>query len=270
MALQSSQRLPELLFYTKKSYRILQLQFYKGYPSIHIQPTRAQLNYSTSREFSIQNPILHAEDKELFGSYYYYIQRAKKPSFQKRNSTHRRQGDLLEIHPCVLQDIPGTPAASPYKGNSSYSRDIPDIPAFPGNSTSFSISRESTPFQHSPIRMHILQILQFDWFPQKLHRAPVEQLQTFLQTLHSSKKGRCCDIGHVEGVGGIADMPIGRNAIFVEGVKDKTLPRCQADILSRIELIPSFVLSSDNTNCKNDIQLFHQLFDELSIYRDYH
>ena len=24
----------------------------------------------------------------------------KGPSFQKRNSTHRRQGDLLEIHPC--------------------------------------------------------------------------------------------------------------------------------------------------------------------------
>ena len=38
--------------------------------------------------------------------YYYYIQRAKRPSFQKRNSTHRRQGDLLEIHPCVLQDLP--------------------------------------------------------------------------------------------------------------------------------------------------------------------
>ena len=29
-----------------------------------------------SREFSIQNPILHAEDKELF-EYYYYIQRAE-------------------------------------------------------------------------------------------------------------------------------------------------------------------------------------------------
>ena len=29
-----------------------------------------------SREFSIQNPILHAEDKKLF-EYYYYIQRAK-------------------------------------------------------------------------------------------------------------------------------------------------------------------------------------------------
>ena len=29
-----------------------------------------------------------------------------------------------------------------------------------------SISRESTPFQHSPIRMNILHILQFDWFPE--------------------------------------------------------------------------------------------------------
>ena len=65
-----------------------------------------------------------------------------------RNSTHRRQGDLLEMHPC---DIPGIPAASPYKGNSSYSncsRDIPDIPvihdlpAFPGNSSN------STLFQY--------------------------------------------------------------------------------------------------------------------------
>ena len=35
-----------------------------------------------SREFSIQNPILHAEDKELFEYYYYYIQRAKRPSIQ--------------------------------------------------------------------------------------------------------------------------------------------------------------------------------------------
>ena len=80
-------------------------------------------------------------------------------------------------------------------------------------------------------------------------------------------------MSHVEDVGDIADMPIGRNAIFVEDVEDvedKTLPGCQADILSGIELIPSFVLSSDNTNCKNDIQLFHQLFDELSVHTDYH
>ena len=44
----------------------------------------------------------------------------------------------------------------------------------------------------------------------------------------------------------------------------------QNDTIDKIELNPSIVLSSDNTNCKNDIQLFHQLFDELSVYRDYH
>ena len=58
----------------------------------------------------------------------------------------------------------------------------------------------------------------------------------------------CCDIGQT---------CIGKN-------------RCQDDIFPRIVLNPSFVLSSDNTNCKNDIQLFHQLFDELSVNRDYH
>ena len=66
--------------------------------------------------------------------------------------------------------------------------------------------------------------------------------------------GLCCDIGRVKDVEDIADMPIGRNAIFVEDVKDKTLPRCQADIFSRIELITSIVLSSERTNYKNDIQ----------------
>ena len=44
----------------------------------------------------------------------------------------------------------------------------------------------------------------------------------------------------------------------------------QNDTIGKIELNPSFVLSSDETNCKNDIQLFHQLFDELSVNRDYH
>ena len=110
---------------------------------------------------------------------------------RKENSTHRRQGDLLEMHPCVLQDFQGHSRHSSHKTFQRHSRhsrhsslsslsrhsryipDIPvihDLPAFPGNSTSSSISRESTPLQHSPIRMHILhilQILQFDWFPQK-------------------------------------------------------------------------------------------------------
>ena len=125
MALQSSQRLPELLFYTKKILQDSSAPI--PAPMLHVHITLQ------SREFSIQNPILHAEDKKLF-EYYYYIPEGKGPSFQKRNSTHRRQRDLLEIHPCILQGIPG---------NSSCSRNIPDIPvihdlpAFPGNSTMF-------------------------------------------------------------------------------------------------------------------------------------
>ena len=180
----------------KKSYRILQLQFqlqfqlqlYKGThtPSIHHTPsTSTRAHY---REFSIQNTILHAEDRALRVLLLHYRgQRDLHSRFQKRNSTHRRQGDLLEIHPCVLQDIPGIPATRPSKGT-PVTTDIPvfpdipdipvfpvfpdipvipdildipvihDLPAFPGNSTSSSISRESNPLQHSPIRMHILQL----------------------------------------------------------------------------------------------------------------
>ena len=188
MTLQSSRRLPELLFYTKKSHRIFQA------PILHVHITLQ------SREFSIQNPILHAEDKELF-EYYYYIQRAK--DLHSRNSTHRRQGDLLEMHPCVLQDLPVIP-------------DIPVVPDTPETFQAFqsfmtfqpfqailqcsSISRESTPFQHSPIRihiLHILHILQFDWFPQK---TPPSTSWTITNStnIHSSKKGRCCDIGQID------------------------------------------------------------------------
>ena len=157
-----------------------------------------------SREFSIQNLILHAEDKELFGYY------------TTRNSTHRRQGDLLEMHPCVSQDLPMTfQAFQPQV----LTKATPVTPIAPETFRTFqsfmtfqpfqailqilhcsSISRESTPFQHSPIRMHILHILQFYssiGFHRKLHRVPVGQLQT-LQTLHSSKKGRCCDIGQID------------------------------------------------------------------------
>ena len=157
-----------------------------------------------------------------------------------RNSTHRRQGDLLEMHPCVLQDIPG---------NSSCSRDIPDIPvihdlpAFQAILQCSSISRESTPFQHFPIRMHILHILHILQFYSSIgfQKTPpsTSWAITDITNIHSSKKGRCCDIG-------------------------------QIDRLFIIELFPFIVLSSDNTNCKNDIQLFHQLFDELSVYKDYH
>ena len=44
----------------------------------------------------------------------------------------------------------------------------------------------------------------------------------------------------------------------------------QNDTIGKIELNPSFVLSSDRTNCKNDIQYFLQLFDELRVNGDCH
>ena len=170
-------------------------------PMHHLHHTRVHTTlHITSREFSIQNTILHAEDKELF-EYYYYIT-------DSRNSTHRRQGDLLEMHPCVLQDLPVTfQAFQPQV----LTKATPVTPIAPETFQSFqsfmtfqpfqailqilhcsSISRDSTPFQHSPIRMHILQflqILQFDWFPQKLHRVPVEQLQTFYRHYILQRKG---------------------------------------------------------------------------------
>ena len=181
MALQSSQRLPELLFYTKKSYRILQLQFY-----IHIQAPYTCTH--PSREFSIQNPILHAEDKELFEYYYYYIQRAKRPSFQKRNSTHRRQGDLLEIHLCVSQDLPK--AFQTFQTFQSFMTFQPlqailQVPVSPGNPPHSSILQLECVFCifynfYSSIGFH-----------RKLHRVPVEQykLQTFYKHYILQRKG---------------------------------------------------------------------------------
>ena len=92
MALQSSQRLPELLFYTKKSYRILQLQlqfqlqlqlqFYKGtHPPYNIQATlyvhiqrilHPEIQFymqktKSSLSTTLQIPeILRIEGKEIF------------------------------------------------------------------------------------------------------------------------------------------------------------------------------------------------------------
>ena len=153
MALQSSQRLPELLFYTKRSYKILQLQFQLQF---QLQCYTCTLHYnpenSPSRiQFYIQKTKSSSSTTTTF-------QRAKRPSFQERNSMHRRQGDLLEMHPCVLQDLPMT-----FQAFQSFMTFQP----FQAILQCSSISRESTSFQHSPIRMHILQFLQFDWFPQK-------------------------------------------------------------------------------------------------------
>ena len=208
VALQSSQRLPELLFYTKKSYKILQLQFQLQFQlqcytcTLHYNPENSpsRIQFYMQKTKALRVLLLHTEGKG--------------PSFQKRNSTHRRQGDLLGIHPCVLQDI---------LGNSSCSRDIPDIPvihdlpAFPGNLQCSSISRESTPFQHSPIRMHILhilQFLQFDWFPQKTPPSTSWAI-TNITNIHSSKKGRCCDIGQIDRFSRIELFPLSSCQVII-------------------------------------------------------
>ena len=129
-----------------------------------------------SREFSIQNPILHAEDKELFE---YYIT-------DSRNSTHRRQGDLLEMHPCVLHDIPVTPVApETFQTFQSFMtfqpfRQFYNVPVSPGNPPHSSILQLECIFYifykfYSSIGFH-----------RKLHRVPVGQLQT-LQTFIQRK-----------------------------------------------------------------------------------
>ena len=125
----------------------------------------------------------------------FYIQKTESSS-STTNSTHRRQGDLLEMHPCVLQDI---------QGNSSCSRDIQDIPvihdlpAFQAILQCSSISRESTPFQHSPIRMHILQFYSF-YSSIGFQKTPpsTSWATTDITNIHSSKKGRCCDICQID------------------------------------------------------------------------
>ena len=152
------------------------------YTTVHPENSPSRIQFYMQKTKSSSSTTTTTEGKETF--------------IPERNSTHRRQGDLqksihvfyrtfqafsrktFQRHP-VITDIPVFP-------------DIPDIPVFqvfpdiPDTPETFrtfqsfmtfqpfqailqcsSISRQSTPFQHSPIRMHILQFLQFDWFPQK-------------------------------------------------------------------------------------------------------
>ena len=145
-----------------------------------------------SREFSIQNPILHEEDKELF-EYYTPV---------SRNSMHRRQGDLLEMHPCVLQDLPVTFQAfsrkslqrqlqrhsghSSHSWPSSLSRQFYNVPVSPGNPPRSSILR--------------LEYIFYKFYSSiGFHRNSTEyQLGNYRHYRHSSKKGRCCDIGQID------------------------------------------------------------------------
>ena len=129
----------------------------------------------------------------------------KRPSFQKRNSTHRRQGDLLEIHPVCptrpSKDIPGIPATRPSKGIP----DIPDIPDIPViyDLPAFQAILQVPVLPGFPPHYNILQLecifyIFYNFyslisFHRKLHRVPVGQYKRSTN-IHSSKKGRCCDI----------------------------------------------------------------------------
>ena len=115
------------------------------------------------------------------------------------------------MHPCVLHDIPVTPVApETFQTFQSFMTFQP----FQAILQCSSISRESTPFQHSPIRMHILHILQFDWFPQKTPPSTSWAI-TDITNIHSSKKGRCCDIGQIDRLFKIELFPLSSCQVII-------------------------------------------------------
>ena len=85
-------------------------------------------NYNSN---STRVPVLHPStynlhvhiQRILHPEIQFYMQKTKSSSSttttlqipDSRNSTHRRQGDLLEMHPCVLQDLPVTFQAFSHK-----------------------------------------------------------------------------------------------------------------------------------------------------------
>ena len=136
--------------------------------------------YSTRRSLTrffkapIPAPILHVHITENSTCRRQRALRVLQSS--SRNSTHRRQGDLLEMHPCVLQDI---------QGNSSCSRDIQDIP----------VIHDLPAFQAILQYSSILQLECIFYSSIGFHRNSTEyQLGNYRHYIHSSKKGRCCDI----------------------------------------------------------------------------
>ena len=141
------------------------------------------------------------------------------------------------MHPCVLHDTPVTPVTPETFRTfqsfmtSSLSRQFYNVPVSPGNPPHTSILQLEYIFYNSTVRLV------------STENSTEYQLGNYRHYKHS---------------------------FFKEREMLRYRSRCQDDIFPRIELIPSFVLSSDNTNCKNDIQLFHQLFDELSVHTDYH
>ena len=85
----------------------------------------------------------------------------------------------------VIHDIPAFQALLHVPAPSSTIQYLPVL------SSVSSISRDSTHSSISPIRM---QILHTDWFPPETPLS-ASRRQYITTNFHSSKKGRCCDIG---------------------------------------------------------------------------
>ena len=103
------------------------------------------------------------------------------------------------MHPCVLHDIPVTPVTPVAPETFRTFQSFMTFQPFQAILQCSSISRESTPFQHSPIRIHILHILQF-YSSIGFQKTPpsTSWATTDITNIHSSKKGRCCDIGQID------------------------------------------------------------------------
>ena len=167
--------------------------------------------------------ILHSEDKELFDSF--YMQKARDLLSSLQDLTHAFQffKDIPDIP--VIHDIPAFQA-------------LLHVPVLPVPCSVSSTSRDSTHYSFTAFSSRI-QILHTDWFPPETSLSTSRRQYT-TTNLHSSKKGRCCDMG-------------------------------QNDTIGKIELIPSSVLSENNTNYKNDIHKFsnslsYQESTEIPIY----
>ena len=175
------------------------------------------------------------------------------------------------MHPCVLQDLPVTFQAfqpqvltkatpvTPIAPETFHVFPVfPDIPVFPDTPETFRTFQSFMTFQ--PFQA----TLQVPVFPGIPPHSSILQLECIFYNFYRSyssigfhRNSTECQLNNYKHfykhyiLQRKGDVVI---SVIVEDVEDKTLPRCQDDILSRKELIPSFVLSSDNTNYKNDIQ----------------
>ena len=108
---------------------------------------------------------------------------------------YRRQGDLLEMHPCVLQDLPRTFQAFQPQDLPKALQSLQTFQSFmtfqpfqailrvPGNPPYSSI------FQLECIFYISHKFYSSIGFHRKLHRVPIEQLQTFYKHYILQRKG---------------------------------------------------------------------------------